>query len=58
MFHDLAHAAAGYAECFRMFNPSSAAEVAAVVNAWVVAFLRLVLLLPMHPDVIRDVPAM
>jgi hypothetical protein len=41
-----------------MFNPSSAAEVAAVVDAWTAAFLRLVLLLPLHPDVVRDVPAM
>ena len=52
------HAAAGYAECFRMFNPSSEAEVAAVVDAWAGAFLRLVLLLPMHPDIVQDVPAM
>jgi hypothetical protein len=41
-----------------MFNPSSEAEVTAVVDAWAGAFLRLVLLLSMHPDIVRDVPAM
>lgn len=49
---------APYSECFRMFNPSGAEEVRAVVDAWAAAFLRLVLLLPTHPDVARDVPAM
>ena len=41
-----------------MFNPNSEAEVAAVVDAWAGAFLRLVLLLPLHPDIVQDVPAM
>ena len=51
-------AGAGYADCYRMFNPRSAAEVTTVVDVWAGAFLRLVLLLPLHPDVVRDVPAM
>lgn len=41
-----------------MFNPSGAEAVRSVVDAWAAAFLRLVLLLPTHPDVARDAPAM
>lgn len=50
--------AAAYTECFRMFNPASAEDVAAVVDAWTAALLRLVLLLPTHPAVAKAVPAM
>ncbi len=49
---------ASYKECFRMFNPSSKEALVAVVDTWAAAFLQLVLLLPTHPTVVRDVPAM
>ena len=41
-----------------MFNPATKAGVDAVVDAWTGAFFRLLLLLPTHPAVAKDSPAM
>ena len=40
---------ADYTDCFRMFNPLSAAVLEAVVQNWASAVLRLVELMPLHP---------
>ena len=48
IFGDLS---AEFADCFRMFNPITAAAVEATVSNWALAVLSLVELLPQHPDI-------
>ena len=47
---------ADFEDCFRMFNPLDRGTFDAVVDAWAGAVLRLVLMMPSHPAVQRDLP--